>query len=132
MCIRDRTNTVRANGASQVTVNDNLVVTGNVTINGSLINYKPFWIAGMVHLNANVVVTRGQVTFTCTREAAGNYRVTFATTHPNGANYIIELTDTAPASNYWVDSVTSSSFLAVMRNSSFAAINAAFHITILA
>jgi hypothetical protein len=126
------THNVRSNGASQATIDDNLVVTGNVTINGSLINYNPFWVAGKVDPNAVVLVSKGKVGFTVTRTATGNYRVDFNSAHPNGSNYVISIA--SDATNYWLDisSTTSSSFLVALRASNFAAQNSTLHFTILA
>ena len=95
MSINDvETNNISSNGASQVTVNDNLVVTGNLTVNGSLINYKPFWAAGRVNgTNLSILKSNGRYGFTVTRAPdfpTGVYKITFNTAAPD-ANYVISL-----------------------------------------
>jgi hypothetical protein len=99
MSINDvETNNIQANGASQVTVNDNLVVTGNLTVNGSLINYNPFWVSGRVNgTNLSILKSNGRYGFTVTRHPdfpAGVYRITFDTPAPD-ANYVISLAQIA-------------------------------------
>jgi hypothetical protein len=90
------TNTVRANGASQVSVDADLVVYGNVTINGSLINYNPFWVSGRVAgSNLAILKSNGEYGFTVSRPAGaefatGVYKITFNTPAPD-ANYVISL-----------------------------------------
>ena len=39
------TDTIRGNGANQITIDDNVMITGNLVWNVSL-NYKPVWVAG--------------------------------------------------------------------------------------
>jgi hypothetical protein len=90
------TNTVRANGASQVSVDADLVVYGNLTINGSLINYNPFWVSGRVAgSNLAILKSNGEYGFTVSRPAGaefatGVYKITFNTPAPD-ANYVISL-----------------------------------------
>jgi cytoskeletal protein CcmA (bactofilin family) len=102
----------------------------NLTVNGSIVGWSPFWVAGMVDGNANVLASKGKVAFTCTRETTGNYRVNFASPHPNGATYVVTVSSISV--NQWVDQLATSSFLAVTRNSSVAAQNATFFFTVLA
>ena len=103
---------------------------GNLTLNGSIVGWTPFWVAGMVDVNANVLVSKGRVGFTCTQTATGNCRVNFAMAHPDGANYVVQITTIGV--NQWVDQLTSTSFLAVMRNSSMAQQNQLFFFSVLA
>ena len=42
--------TIRGNGATQVTIDDDVIITGNLVLTGGL-NYKPFWLAGKVNGN---------------------------------------------------------------------------------
>jgi hypothetical protein len=112
--------------------NGHLVVPGNITLSGDINGWSPFWVAGMVDGNANVLVSKGKVAFTCTREATGNFRITFASPHPNGAIYVATLLSASPCPNFWVDQVAASSFLAVVRTSSFGNQNATFSFMVLA
>ena len=110
------TNSIIGNGANAVTVNDNLNVTGNLdvgfnltcgditataiygtaatqiqsNINTAISNYNPFWVAGKVDPNANVLVSKGKVGFTVTRTATGNYRL--ISLLPTRMAYITSLT----------------------------------------
>jgi hypothetical protein len=88
------TDNIRANGENAVTIGDNLVVTGNLTVNGSLINYNPFWVSGRVNgTNLSILKSNGKYGFTVTRHPdfpAGVYRITFDTPAPD-ANYVISL-----------------------------------------
>jgi hypothetical protein len=155
------TDKIRASTANALTCADNLVVDGSLTVGGQnvatalaarepaftavaplqkVVNFQtgqlelrvisPFWVAGKVGGDANVVVSRGQVGFTCTRIATGNFRVDFASPHPDGADYVVVVTSVT--ANYWVDHITSSSFLAVVRTSSFAPTNTTFFFSVLA
>jgi hypothetical protein len=56
---------------------------------------SPFWAAGKVDGNANVLASRGRVNCTKACEATGNVRITFASAHPGGANCAV-LADHCP------------------------------------
>jgi hypothetical protein len=101
----------------------------DLTVSGNVLGWSPFWCAGMVDANANVLVSRGKVGFTCMRVATGNFRIDFASPHPNGANYVVTITTVYV--NQWVDQLTSSSFLAVLWSSTYAQQNATLSFTVL-
>jgi hypothetical protein len=102
----------------------------NLTVSGNIVGWSPFWVAGVVDPNGTVLVSKGRIAFTCTRVATGNYRIDFASPHPNGASYVMSVMSISP--NQWVDQVTSSSFLAVIRTSSYAQTNATFYFSVIA
>jgi hypothetical protein len=127
-----RANSITPVSGTNVTATDDFTVGGSLTLNGNLVGWSPFWVAGTVDASGNVLLSKGRVAFTCTREATGNYRVTFASPHPNGAIYVASLLSASPCPNFWVDQVAVSSFLAVLRTSSFTQQNATFYFTVLA
>ena len=86
--------TMRARAANELTIADNLVVTGNLTVNGSSIN--PYFVNGYVSGNALTFSDRGgQTTVTVTRAsgyASGVYEISMSSPHPRGASYVIQAT----------------------------------------
>jgi hypothetical protein len=93
---------------------------------------NPHWVAGKVNSDTSILASKGQVSYTVTQTATGNYRINFAQAHPAGAHYVIQLTATTAVS--WVDqsSMTASSFLIALRASNFAAQNGIFFFSVLA
>jgi hypothetical protein len=87
------TNTIIGNGANEITIADNLVVTGDLTVQGS-INYNPFWVSSRVNGSTlQVLKSNGKYGFTVTRPAdfpTGVYGIAFDTPAPD-ANYVISL-----------------------------------------
>jgi hypothetical protein len=71
-----------------VTIPYNLIVNGDITA----ANSNPFWLAGKVAANGNVLTTRGRYGFTCARNSAGNYTITTTTNAFSDTNYIINIT----------------------------------------
>jgi hypothetical protein len=140
MSINDvETNNIYSNGASQVTVNDNLVVTGNLTVNGSLINYKPFWAAGRVNgTNLSILKSNGRYGFTVTRAPdfpTGVYKITFNTAAPD-ANYVISLAQFGNGNvKVWENTLysglpTASAFHVVTYNTSWVVANYDFYFSV--
>jgi hypothetical protein len=86
---------LRARTANQLTVSDNLTVTGcmvvqDLSVQGNL-SWSPFWIAGKVlgsQSSATIVNSKGRVGFTVSRRAAGQFIITFAEDHPDGSHSI--------------------------------------------
>jgi hypothetical protein len=84
---------IRATTAEAITVEDNMIITGNLTIQGTMFaeNSNPFWAAGRFSGGTlNKIVSSGIYDFNVDRVAgfaAGVYRLSF-NTHPRGANYI--------------------------------------------
>ena len=58
---------IQGNGAAQIMIDHNVIITGNLTANGSS-NYKPVWVAGKVDgTTLNSLATNGRYGFTVTR-----------------------------------------------------------------
>ena len=96
-----KTDTITKNLANQITINDNVTITGNLIVNGTNNigsgggSSNPFWVTGFVD-GSTVMITsqRGQQNATIARVAGqttGVFRITFPT-HPNGTNYIVQTT----------------------------------------
>ena len=85
-------NSLRASTANQLTINDNLVVHGNLQLlNGNLNGWSPFLCAGRVGEDGSVLSSKGRVGYTVNRTATGRYTISFAT--PASANdYVVQLT----------------------------------------
>ena len=88
------TNLIRANGAPQVTLDDDvrcehaLHVQGNLTCSGS--TPSPYWVAGRVNgINQQILSSKGGNSFTFARKQTGYYRMTWSTPHPDGDNFIV-------------------------------------------
>jgi hypothetical protein len=96
-----QTNTIRANTADAVTIDDSMIINNNLTVSGTITasNSNPFWAAGRFNgSNLNKVVSSGRSDFDVERAAgfaAGVYRINFTTTHPRGINYITNATASA-------------------------------------
>jgi hypothetical protein len=104
--------------------------TGAIELRVDTDQLNPFWVAGMIDSSGNILVSKGRVAFTTSLESVGNRRVTFASPHPNGANFVVQLQSIGVYK--WVDQLTSSSFLAVMRTSGFANQNQTLFFSVLA
>jgi hypothetical protein len=117
------TDTIRGRVAEQVTVDDNLTVTGvlecgsNVSVNsgqvaaasmfctgdmtilGGLYGWSPFFCAGVVDgTTLQILASQGRVGFTVQRMqnySAGVYRIFYTSPHPNGNNYTVLITGRA-------------------------------------
>jgi hypothetical protein len=87
--------TLRARSADFINIDDNVVITGSLTVNGyvesgATVDHNPFWLAGKVASNGTRVSTRGRNQFTSVRNNIGNY--TISTTDAfSDTNYIINL-----------------------------------------
>ena len=91
--------TMKANGANQLTINDNVTITGNLTVNGTN-NIgggsagSPFWVACMVNGSTlSILSSQGSQDFTVIRPSvsgvntsAGVFRIGFPA-HPSGNEY---------------------------------------------
>ena len=58
---------IQGNGAAQVIIDDDVIIYGNLLVNGSS-NYKPSWVAGKIDgTTLNILATSGRYGFTVTR-----------------------------------------------------------------
>jgi hypothetical protein len=134
-----KTNHIEASGEAQVSIDDNLVVSGNLTVNGSLINYKPFWAAGRVNgTNLSILKSNGRYGFTVTRAPdfpTGVYKITFNTAAPD-ANYVISLAQFGNGNvKVWENTLysglpTASAFHVVTYNTSWVVANYDFYFSV--
>ncbi len=82
---------MRASTANEITVNDNLTITGDLVVNGTN-NINPFWVAGKVNgatLATNV--SSGRSSFSVSRatgQPTGVYKISWTTPLPS-AHYVI-------------------------------------------
>ena len=69
--------TIRTHGAAHVTIDDNVIITGDLSITGTITasNSNPFYIAGQVAADGTVSTSKGQIGFRLYRSAAGVYVV---------------------------------------------------------
>jgi hypothetical protein len=124
-----RCDVFQGRAASQVTCQDHLTVTGNLSVLGNF-GWSPFWSAGMVSATGAALATKGRVGFTCTRVSVGRFRIDFATPHPDGDAYVINAV--AAVFHSWVGLITPGSFEVNMASASNALIDTNFHFAVLA
>ena len=92
-----QTNKVLAYGANEITLDDNVLITGNLNITGNIYarNINPFWTGGKVNgTNLNILSVIGRYGYTvtrCTTCPIGVYCIESNTEHSN-AKYVISLT----------------------------------------
>jgi hypothetical protein len=89
---------------------------------------NPFWCAGKVGFNGAVLSTRGQVNFTVTRTASGQYTVTYAVPHPQEHN-IVQVSGLGYTT---VSNTSATGFNVQTRNTSLTIADHTFFITVLA
>ena len=127
-------NTMRANGANQITLEDNVTISGNLVVNGSS-NYKPYWVAGKVSTAGAQLVSKGRYSFTSARVSAGLYTITPSSTNPfDGTTYIVNLSfqvEGANATGRIVNSSLSASSFQVMTCVNTILADCIFHFTVL-
>ena len=80
--------TIRGNGATQVTIDDDVIITGNLVLTGGL-NYKPFWLAGKVNGNGVIQSSKWRYTYTCTRNSLGLFTIIPSVSSPFTDTYYI-------------------------------------------
>jgi hypothetical protein len=91
-----RANSLTPVSGTVVTATQNLAVEGNLTLNGDLVGWTPYYCAGRVNgINATVGSSIGRVGYSIVRPSAypttGVYQVIFASPAPNN-NYVVTLT----------------------------------------
>ena len=91
-------NTMTGNGDTQVTLEDNVISTGNLVVHGSS-NNKPFWVAGKVDgTSVTTLSTNGRYGSTVSRAsgyAAGVYYINVGSNPYNDAHYMISVSNQA-------------------------------------
>ena len=89
---------IQGNGAAQVIIADNVILTGNLTVHGSSI-YKPCWVAGKVdRTTLNSLATNGRYGFTDTRVSgysAGVQYILVGSNPARDAHYILNVSNQA-------------------------------------
>jgi hypothetical protein len=92
------TDTIRGQTAEFINIDDNVVITGSLTVNGYLetgatVDRNPFWVAGKVNgSNGAIITNKGRVGFSVGKSATGFYVITMDYPHPDGSEYIIHTT----------------------------------------
>jgi hypothetical protein len=89
--------TLRARTTEFINIDDNVVITGSLTVNGILesgatVVYNPYWIASKVSFNGSIKSNSGRYNITNINKLSGDtgYDITFPS-HPLGANAIVML-----------------------------------------
>ena len=69
---------IQGNGDTQVTIDDNVIITGNLTTTGTITasNSNPFYLAGRVASNGSSLGSKGKICFSASRSSVGVYVVT--------------------------------------------------------
>jgi hypothetical protein len=135
--------TLRARTAEFINIDDNVVITGSLTVNGyvesgATVDHNPFWVAGKVNGGGSITVlcSAGKNGFTVTRPAGsptGVYKITWTDPHPRGNDYVIQLTSqiTGFIKVLFSPVPDNTSFHISMQNSSLALANEMFYFTVL-
>ena len=94
-----RTDELRGLVAEAVTIRDNVVITGDLTVQGSSNTANPYWVAGRVRAADQAVLnSKGRYSFTVSRApgySTGVFLVEWSEPHPDGANLVAVLSGEA-------------------------------------
>jgi hypothetical protein len=130
---------IRATTAEEITVEDNMIITGKFTLQGTITggNSNPFWCVGHVASNGTVGTVlsnnKGRYTFGCSRVQAGLYTITPTTSFPNALS-IVNATCHADGANATVRvvaaSISSDSFQLITYLNNYAA-DCKFNLTVI-
>ena len=84
---------IKASNATAITLEDDVLISTNLNISWNITasNSNPFYIAGRVAANGTALNSKGQIGFSSTRTAAGNYVIT-PNTNVGNTSYIVSLT----------------------------------------
>jgi hypothetical protein len=136
------TDTIRGQTADFVNIDDNVVITGSLTVNGILdagatVVSNPFWGAGVVNgVNLAKLSSKGRYGYSVARAAGypvGIYLITMDYAYAN-AFYVVNATlQAAGRINVWESQVpTASTFTIVCWSASGVLTNSIFHFAVLA
>jgi hypothetical protein len=87
-------NVIRGSTAEQITIQENVVINVNLTVNGTTSSdWIPFWCAGKVNgAHATVITSKGRVGYSMSKVCVGTHLITFNTAHPDDSDYIVNTT----------------------------------------
>ena len=127
---------IRASTLEYITIDDNVIITGNIVVNGSS-HYEPCWVAGKVGgTNLNILSTNGRYGFTVSGHggnAAGVYDMNCGSNPYKDAHYIINVSNQASVyCNKWETSMpTVNGFYIVWYTNTTTPGHATFHFQLL-
>ena len=128
--------TILGNGANQITIDDDVIMTGNLVLTWSF-KYKPFWVAGKVYgTNLNTASSKSRFGFNVSRPngyLVGVYSITFGSNPHADANYVVNLINQSTGHCKIWDSIlpTANGFHIVIFNTSNALTNSVFHFSVI-
>jgi hypothetical protein len=136
------TDTIRGQTAEFINIDDNVVITGSLTVNGILdagatVVSNPFWVAGVVNgTNLAKLSSKGRYGYNVARTsgyAAGVYTITMDYSYTN-AFYVVNATlQAAGRINVWeTQAPTATTFTIVCSSTTGVLTNAIFHFSVLA
>jgi hypothetical protein len=136
------TDTIRGQTAEFINIDDNVVITGSLTVNGILdagatVVSNPFWATGKVNgNNLDVINSGGRYGYTVSRPAgfaAGVYNIAFDYSYAH-SHYVINPTNQSTGHCKIWDSVlpTANGFHIVIFNTSNSLANSIFHFSVIA
>jgi hypothetical protein len=132
------TDSIRAQTEEFLTINDNVIITGNLRVDGLMEgNTNPFWIAGKFAANGTTVLSsRGRYPFTVVRNGPGFYTISPSTSNPfPEIHYLISLTcqvDGQNASARVVNASASSTSFSIVAYNNNVATDQIIYFTVLA
>ena len=128
-------NLIKGLTTTTLRIEDNVVITGNLSCQGSISIAKPFWIAGKVGSDGLALSSLGKYGFTCGRTATGQYQIIPNSTTPFPiVDYIVQLTfqaDGANATGRVVNASVSTTYFNVFTYLNSVTADCAFHFTVI-
>ena len=86
------TNTILANGNNEITLDDDVILTGNLNITGNITasNSNPFYIGGKVSGGGSIISSKGKIGFSVVKSSIGVFVITPTIAFGN-TNYLINI-----------------------------------------
>jgi hypothetical protein len=106
--------TLRARTAEFITIDDNVTITGSLTVNGyvesgAMVDHNPFWLAGKVAANGTRLASLGRNLCIISKAGTGYYNIYPPAANPfPDLNYIVQITCQVEAANATARVVNSS------------------------
>ena len=129
------TNTILANGNNEITLDDDVLITGNLNITGNITasNSNPFYIGGKVSGGGAIISNKGKTTFTVVRSSIGVFVITPTISFGN-TNYLINIScqygGGTGCYSVFTNSLTATGFTVItMNNSTYS--DCIFHFTVI-
>jgi hypothetical protein len=131
-------NVIRGLTASEITIQENVVINGNLTVNGGTSSdWNQFWVVGKAHGNTlGTMASKGRYSFTWTRNAqynVGVYYIEFDTPYAHADDIINATNEQTGHCKVWdAAKPTANGFHVVTSNINNSSSNGVFHFSVIA